>query len=126
MIAGVGIDLVEIDRVRALMERHGERGRRRLFAEGELAACDRRIDPAECLAARFAAKEAALKALGTGKQPELRWTDIEVIEGEGGRPGLALSGGVQDCAERLGVTRVWVSLTHEHGVAGAIVVMEGG
>ncbi|NIR45191.1 MAG: holo-ACP synthase [Gemmatimonadetes bacterium] len=126
MIVGVGIDLVAIDRVRGLVERHGERGRRRLFAEGELKDCDGRIDPAECLAARFAAKEAALKALGTGKRPGLRWTEIEVVEGEGGRPDLALSGGVRARAERLGVTRVWVSLTHEGGVAGAIVVMESG
>jgi holo-[acyl-carrier protein] synthase len=126
MIVGVGIDLVAIDRVRALVERHGERGRRRLFTKGELDDCDRRIDPAECLAARFAAKEAALKALGTGKQPELRWTEIEVAEGEGGKPGLVFSGGVQACAERAGVTRVSLSLTHEAGLAGAVVILEGG
>jgi holo-[acyl-carrier protein] synthase len=124
VIVGVGLDLVEIGRIRALVERHGERGRRRLFTAGELEDCDRRIDPAECLAARFAAKEAALKALGTGKQPELRWTDIEVVEGDVGKPALVLSGAVQKRAQGLGVIRVSVSLTHEAGVAGAIVLLE--
>lgn len=125
MIVGVGIDLVAIDRVRTLVERHGKRGRRRLFTPGEQEACDRRIDPAECLAARFAAKEAALKALGCGKQPELRWTEIEVVEGEGGKPGLVLTGAVETRARELRVARISVSLTHEAGLAGAIVILEG-
>ena len=124
MIVGIGVDLVAVDRVRAMLERHGARARRRLFTPHELAECDDRADPSECLAARFAAKEAALKALGTGKRPDLRWTDVEVTRGDSGEPELELSGRVRVYAEQLGVSRVLVSLTHERGLAGAFVVLE--
>lgn len=126
MILGIGIDLVETQRVREALARHGERARRRLFTQRELADCDGRADPGECLAARFAAKEAALKALGTGKLPSIRWTDLEVLRAGSGRPQLELAGEAQAEAGRLGVTRVWVSMSHEAGLACAFVVLEGG
>jgi holo-[acyl-carrier protein] synthase len=126
LIVGIGIDLVETQRLRQLLARHGERARRRLFSPRELADCDGRADPDECLAARFAAKEAALKALGTGKLPTVRWTDLEVTSDGLGRPQLELAGEARVQAERLGVTTVWVSMSHEAGLACAFVVMEGG
>ena len=125
MIVGIGVDLVRVGRLRSLIERHGERARGRLFTSAELAECDRRLDPSECLAARFAAKEAALKALGTGKIPGTRWTDMQVTRAESGSPALELAGSARARAERLGVVRVWLSLSHEAGLACALVVMEG-
>ncbi|UCC47546.1 MAG: holo-ACP synthase [Gemmatimonadota bacterium] len=125
MIVGIGVDLVRVERLRSLVERHGERARRRLFTPAELADCDQRADPSECLAARFAAKEAALKALGTGKIPGTRWTDLEITRAESGSPALKLAGSARARAQRVGVDRVWVSLSHEAGFACALVVMEG-
>ncbi len=124
MIVGVGVDLVQIERVRAALKRHGERARRRFFTTRELELCDARPDPSECLAARLAAKEAALKALGTGKRPGLRWTDLEVTR-RSGCPELSLTGVAREHADRLGAERAWVSISHEAGVACAIVVLEG-
>jgi holo-[acyl-carrier protein] synthase len=125
MIVGMGIDLVRIERIKDLLERHGERARGKLFTAGELADCDERIDPSECLAARFAAKEAAFKALGSGKVPGIQWTEIEVRRAGSGYPSLNLSGGARSHADRLGVERTWVSLSHEAGLACAIVILEG-
>ncbi len=126
MIVGIGIDLVHIQRLRSALERHGERLRRRLFTAGELADCESQRDPAECLAARFAAKEAALKALGTGKIAGFRWTDLEVRRSGSGRPRMALSGRARERGEEIGVRRLWVSLSHDGGQAVALVVLEGG
>ncbi len=120
------MDLVETQRVRQALARHGERARRRLFSPRELADCDGRADPGECLAARFAAKEAALKALGTGKLPTIAWTDLEVLRAGSERPQLELAGEARAQAERLGVTSVWVSMSHEAGLACAFVVLESG
>lgn len=125
MIVGIGIDLVSIDRVRAILTRHGERARRRLFTSLELADCDVRADVYSCLAARVAAKEAALKALGTGVGPGDRWTDAAVIRSISGCPELAFSGKPAERAKDMGVARVWVSLSHEAGIACAMVVLEG-
>jgi holo-[acyl-carrier protein] synthase len=126
MIVGIGIDLVQVERVRAVLARHGERARRRLFTPQELAECDGRADPVECLAARFAAKEAVLKALGVGKVPGVLWTDLEVRRADSGCPSIELAGAARRLAERLGVTRASVSLSHEAGIACAMVVLEGG
>ncbi len=125
MIVGIGIDVVRIERIRAALDRHGERARRRLFTPGELAECDKRANADECLAARFAAKEAALKALGTGKGPGVRWLDLEVVRDGSGPPTLTYAGKVKECAESLGVERSWVSLSHEAGMACAVVILEG-
>lgn len=126
MIVGIGIDLVETERLRRTLARHGERAQRRLFSERELADCEDRVDTSECLAARFAAKEAALKALGTGKVPGIRWTDLEVLRMGSGRPQLELGGEARAQAERLGASGAWLSLSHEAGMACAVVVFEGG
>lgn len=124
MILGVGIDQVDAGRIADLLDRFGERGEKRLFTGQELDRCSDRPRPAECLAARFAAKEAFVKALGTGLRG-MRWTDIEVRGGEGDRPDLALHGGALEAFTRRGGERVHVSLTHEAGVATAVVVLEG-
>lgn len=124
MILGIGIDQVEALRIATLIERFGDRGERRLFTERELGRCADRPRPAECLAARFAAKEAFAKALGTGLRG-MQWTDIEVRGGEGERPELELHGRALEAFTRLGGQRLHVSLTHEAGVASAIVLLEG-
>lgn len=121
---GVGIDHVDAGRIAGLLERFGERGERRLFTDGELARCRGLPRPAECLAARFAAKEAFVKALGTGFRG-IKWTDIEVRGGEGEAPRLALHGGAKAAFETRGGARTHVSLTHEAGSAIAVVVIEG-
>ena len=125
MIVGMGVDLVRVERIKDLLERHGQRARGKLFTAGELADCEERVDPSECLAARFAAKEAFFKALGSGKVPEIQWTDVEVRRAESGCPSLNLSGGARVQIDQLGVERTWVSLSHEAGLACAMVILEG-
>lgn len=124
MIVGVGIDVVEIARLERLLARHGDRALKRLFTSVELSTCDGRPDRADCLAARFAAKEAALKALGSGKQPALRWIDFEVTRAPSGKPGLEFRSGAKERADELGVDGTWLSLSHEGGYACAVVVLE--
>ncbi len=125
MIVGMGLDLVQVERIRSALERHGDRFRRRLFTLRELADCEPRYDPAECLAVRFAAKEAALKAFGSGKISGFHWTDFEIRRSDSGRPVLTLSGSARRRAEELGVQGLWVSLSHDAGQAIALVVLEG-
>jgi len=124
VIVGIGVDMVSVERIRTTLERHGKRARRRLFTPLELADCDERGDPGECLAARFAAKEAAFKALGTGQGPGMRWTDVEVVTGKSGRPRLELSAETAERAREVGVSRAHLTLSHEAGLACAVVVME--
>lgn len=124
MILGIGIDHVDSERIADLLDRFGERGEQRLFTDRELANCRGRPRPSECLAARFAAKEAFAKALGTGLRG-MTWTDIEVRGGEGEPPYLELHGGAREAVEARGATRVHVSLTHEAGSAMAVVILEG-
>ncbi len=125
MILGIGIDIVEIARVRRLMERWQDRFLRRVFTDEELAYANRRRDPAEHLAARFAAKEATLKALGTGLTMGVRWREMEVRRARGQRPTLALSGRAAELGEARGIRRLHVSLTHDGGLAVAQVLAEG-
>ena len=124
MIIGIGVDHVDASRIAGLLERFGERGEERLFTDRELARCRDRPRPEECLAARFAAKEAFAKALGTGLRG-MTWTDIEVRGGEGEAPALELHGGAKAAFEARGGTSVHVTLTHESGSAIAVVVLEG-
>lgn len=125
MIVGMGIDLVDIARIRATLERHGERARTRLFTAGELAYADRRQDPARHLAARFAAKEAAYKALaGSPSARAIGWQDIEVVSDLDGRPGLRLHGLAAARARELDVVAAWLTMTHADQVAAATVVLE--
>jgi holo-[acyl-carrier protein] synthase len=124
VILGVGLDIVPIARVAALLSRHGERAAHRLFSVGERADCDGRAEPAQHYAARFAAKEAVLKALGV--PPGLRWVEIEVRTANTGRPVLVLSGAAAAAAAERGVGAQHVSLTHAGGMAAAVVVLESG
>ena len=124
MIVGIGLDVVPIARIAALLERHGRRAEGRLFSSGERSDCDRRADPAQHYAARFAAKEALLKALGG--PPGLKWSEIEIRTADTGRPVLLLSGGAAAAAAQRGVTCQHVSLTHAGGIAAAVVVLESG
>ena len=124
MIRGLGIDLVEIDRLERALATHGERLERRIFTDRERADCNRRRDRVQALAARFAAKEACLKALGTGWSQGLTFRSVEVVRTESGRPELRLHGAASERARRDGITSLSVSLTHQPGVAGAVVVLE--
>ena len=125
MIVGVGVDLVVISRIRRLMERWQNRFLQRVFTPDELAYALRRRDPAEHLAARFAAKEATLKALGTGLTLGVRWREMEVQRVRGARPTLALSGRTQTLGSARGVRVLHLSLTHDGDYALAQVVAEG-
>jgi holo-[acyl-carrier protein] synthase len=122
VIVGVGLDIVPIARVAALLDRHGARARDRLFSATERAYCEARAEPAQHFAARFSAKEAVLKALGA--PPGLRWVEMEIHTGEGGRPVLRLSGAAAAAAAARGVDTSHVSLTHAGGMAAAVVVLE--
>ena len=123
-IRGIGIDVVKVERLVAALERFGERMERRLFTEGELAYCRTFHDPLPHLAARFAAKEAASKALGTGMSQGLGWKDIEVIQPGGRQPRLEFHGRGHEIFQALGCRGSHLSLTHDGGIAMACVVIE--
>lgn len=125
MIVGIGVDLVRTDRIAGLLERKPERASRRLFSEEERAACRGRSRPEECFAARFAAKEAFLKALGTGWARGIGWHEVEVSTGSGSPPYLRLTGTAAARLREAGGHRVHLSFTHEGGVAAAVVIIEG-
>jgi holo-[acyl-carrier protein] synthase len=113
-----GVDIIEIDRIQAALERWGQRFLHRIYTEGEIAYCRGRPPN---LAGRFAAKEAAMKALGTGLRG-VGWKDVEVIRGPGGKPSVRLHGRALLRAEKLGVTELALSLSHSRGYAVAFVV----
>ena len=126
MILGVGTDLIEIARVRRSVERFGERFLERVFTPIEIAYCQRKVHgAAESFAARFAAKEAGAKALGTGISRGVRWTEIEVRNERGGKPGIVWSGRALERARAMGVVRTQLSLTHSRELAMAVVLVEG-
>ena len=116
----MGIDLIEIGRVAQTVDRWGDRFLRRIYTEGELAYCRGRTPQ---LAARFAAKEAVMKALGTGRYG-LSWRDIEVVRQRGGRPSIQLHDRAARIADRLEVSHVALSITHSRDYAAASVVVE--
>lgn len=121
---GLGIDLVEVARIRDLLTKHGERFKERTFTAGEIAYCDSCADPAMHYAARFAAKEAAAKAIGTGLWAEgVDWKDIEITRETSGKPTLHLHGGAKIHADQQGVTNFMVSLTHTRELAQAQVIL---
>lgn len=125
MILGIGVDLVHVPRIRRLLERWQERFLDRVFTPEEVAYARRRRDPAEHLAARFAAKEATLKALGTGLAMGIRWREMEVRRARGERPRIALSGRIAELGAARGVRTLHVSLTHDGEYAVAQVLAEG-
>jgi holo-[acyl-carrier protein] synthase len=121
---GLGIDLVEVPRIRDLLTRHGDRFKERTFTAGEIAYCDSCADPAMHYAARFAAKEAAAKALGTGLWAQgVDWRQIEVVREESGKPMLTLHTAAQEHAEKMGVTKALISITHTRELAMAQVIL---
>ena len=124
-IISLGIDLAEVSRIRDIMERHGERFKEKTFSEAERAYCERNADPAMHYAARFAAKEAVAKALGTGFAEGVGWRDIEVLRAENGQPSIALHGGAVTRAEELGIIQILVTLTHTKETAAASVIAVG-
>lgn len=123
LAVGVGIDLVEVDRIHSLLEKSGDRFKQRVFTEGEIQYCDSCAESAMHYAARFAAKEAVAKALGTGFAEGVGWADIEVQRGENGAPTVVLHGGAARVAAQAGVTRVLLSLTHTRTTAGASALL---
>ncbi|HUS07655.1 MAG TPA: holo-[acyl-carrier-protein] synthase [Bryobacteraceae bacterium] len=124
MILGTGIDLAEVPRIRAAMERHGDRFRDRIYTPGEIAYVERKANRFERYAARFAAKEAGMKALGTGWRRGVRWKDFEVVNLPSGRPTLMLHGNASLIAGQAGVRVVNLSLTHTAETGMALVVFE--
>ena len=123
MILGIGVDLCEVDRVERLLGKDRERFLRRVFGKREASYCDARRRPAMHFAARLAAKEAFLKAVGSGWR--LGCQQVEVVRGASGRPDLVLSGRAADTLKRRGVTRAHLTLTHTSGLAVAVVILEG-
>ena len=124
-IIGLGFDATDIPRIADVYARHGDRFLRRVFTDGEIAYCMRRRDPSPSLAARFAAKEAAMKALGTGHSRGVLWKDIEVFRHHG-PPQLRLHGGAARIASEMNVQRSLLTLTHSQALAMAQVLLFGG
>ena len=124
MIVGLGLDIAEIDRIEAAITRHGAPFLERLFTPGEIAYCEKFKNRCERYAGRFAVKEAAMKALGTGWSRGVRWRDIEVTRESGGKPGLRLEGVAREIADGLGVKQISVTITHSGNLAMAQVIFE--
>ncbi len=124
MIAGIGIDIVDIGRVEALLSRYGERFTQRVFTETEASYARRSVRPAERFAGRFAVKEAVLKAFGTGKSHGIRWRDVETVRGAMGRPEVILHGNAANYLNNMRADRIHVTITHDGGKAVAFVIIE--
>jgi holo-[acyl-carrier protein] synthase len=124
VIVGIGIDLAEVSRIREAIERHGQRFIQRIYTEKEIAYVERKANKYERYAARFAAKEAGMKAVGTGWKRGVRWRDFEVTNLPSGRPTLQLHGEAAKFAESLGVRNIALSITHTAAEGMAIVILE--
>src|SRR5258708_38221933 len=121
----MGVDIAEVGRIQGAIEQHGEAFLRRIYTAKERAYCEQFKNKYERYAGRFAAKEGAMKALGTGWRRGVRWVDLEVVREESGRPTLALAGEAGKIAMQLGVKNIALSITHTASQALAQVVMEG-
>jgi holo-[acyl-carrier protein] synthase len=124
MIVGTGVDLAEVPRIRASIERFGRRFIERIYTPAEIAYVERKANKYERYAARFAAKEAGMKAIGTGWRRGVRWQDFEVANLPSGRPTLRLHGVAAQVALRLGVQNISLSMTHTAETAMAQVILE--
>jgi holo-[acyl-carrier protein] synthase len=124
MIVGIGTDLAEVARIQKSVEQFKERFLNRVFTDTERAYAFSKANVAERLAARFAAKEAGMKAIGTGWRRGVRWKDFEVVNEASGKPSLRLGGVAQEIAAQLGVTQISLSLTHTRDTAFAVVILE--
>ncbi len=120
MLEGVGIDIVEVARIERTLNRFGQRFLRRVFTPGEWDYCSRKAHPGQSLAARFAAKEAVLKAMGTGLSGGVNWTDVEVVNSESGKPEVKLSPAL---VRKIGNKKVLLSISHtkEFAIAQAVL-----
>lgn len=125
MIRGTGIDIVEIGRFERFVRENNFALLERLFTKNERAFCSNRKKIAECYATRFAAKEAFLKALGTGLREGISWSDIEVVSDALGKPELRLSGRAEELFRERGFSSCFLSLSHDGGIAAAMVLLEG-
>jgi holo-[acyl-carrier protein] synthase len=124
MILGTGVDIAEVPRIRETIARFGDRFLRRIFTDGEIRYCEQRARRFESYAARFAAKEAGMKALGTGWSRGVRWRDIEVVRPKGQRPTIQFHGEAAAIAAKLGTKNIALSLTHTSEQALAHVILE--
>jgi holo-[acyl-carrier protein] synthase len=124
VIVGTGVDLCEVGRLREAIERYGDRFKQRVFTDREIAYSERKANRYERYAARFAAKEAGMKALGTGWRGGIAWRDFEVTNLPTGRPTLAFHGRAGEIASKLGVRNVALSMTHTRDQAMAMVILE--
>ena len=125
MICGTGVDIAETSRIEQSLQRYGERFTQKIFTPAEIVYCEKFKNRAERYAARFAAKEAAFKALGTGWRQGVRWLDVEVVHQPSGKPELVLTGRAQDLARNLRVTRMSISISHSDRYVVAQVIFEG-
>jgi holo-[acyl-carrier protein] synthase len=124
LIVGLGVDIAEVDRIEAAITRHGQPFLKRVFTPAEIAYCERHRNRFERYAGRFASKEATMKALGTGWASGVRWVDIEVTRLPTGQPTLTLRGATLGHAQRLGMRRASLSITHSGNTAFAQVIFE--
>jgi holo-[acyl-carrier protein] synthase len=124
MILSIGIDIIEISRVEEVLKRQGKRFRARVFTDEEVRYCESRASRVSSYAARFAAKEAVMKALGTGWSRGVRWRDIEIVRARYGPPSIRLSGRALERFAEIGAARISLSLTHSRDLAMAHVIFE--
>ena len=124
MIYGVGIDLVKVGRIKEALERWGERFQNKVFTPGEVRYCQQKKNPHPNFAARFAAKEAFVKALGIGIRRGVHWKDVEVQRGPLGKPVLKINGRAVEICQKEKIEGIFLSLTHDGDYSGAIVVLE--
>jgi holo-[acyl-carrier protein] synthase len=124
MIVGSGIDIAEVPRIAQSIQRFGDRFLRRVFTQGEIRYCESKANRVERYAARFAAKEAAMKAIGTGWNYGVAWRDIEVCRMPGGRPTITFHGKAAEFASKLGTKHIALSISHTPQLAIAQVLLE--
>jgi holo-[acyl-carrier protein] synthase len=124
MVYGIGIDLVQVSRIAEALERWGDRFRNKVFTPGEIEYCQKKRNSSPHFAARFAAKEALVKALGIGMRRGVHWKNIEVARGPLGKPELKLNGRAAQLCQQAEITGVSVSITHDRDYSSAVVVLE--
>ena len=124
MIYGIGIDLVEVKRIEEALERWGDRFKNKVYTQGEIDYCSKKRSSSPNFAARFAAKEALVKALGIGMRRGVHWKDVEVTRDPLGKPMLKLSGRAAAVCRQEKIKETFLSLTHDRGYSSAVVVLE--
>lgn len=125
MILGIGTDIVSVTRIERVLNKWGERFKRRIFTEREIQYCESKRNPAQHFAVRFSAKEAFYKALGQYQKSGIRWKEIEVIRGANGRPAIEVKGLMKNSLDESGCSRILLTMTHDNEIAEALVIIEG-